>query len=94
MEAAESIVVGTLYPAEWYGSRRGLADEVAELEAVDPRVEVVTATYEEPHDVRTARGAGATDGALPEAQPIEPEDRATLSRIRVALAIDLPPDIT
>lgn len=94
MDEAGSIVVGILYPPAWYGSRRGFSDEVAELEAVDPRVEVVTATYEEPHEVRTARGAGAADSALPEAQPIAPEDRATLSRIRVALAIDLPPDIT
>ena len=92
MDADPSIVVGILYPPAWYGSEEGFAAEVAALEAVDPRIEVVVVTYEEPHDVRTARGAGDPD--LPEPQAISPEDRSALSRIHVALAIDLPPDIT
>ena len=87
MDADPSIVVGILYPPAWYGSEEGFAAEVAALEAVDPRIEVVVVTYEEPHDVRTARGAGDPD--LPEPQAISPEDRSALSRIHVALAIDL-----
>ncbi|MEZ5373426.1 MAG: NAD(P)-dependent oxidoreductase [Microthrixaceae bacterium] len=52
-------------------------------------------TYEEPHEVRTARGAPQADGAAPmEAQPIEPEDRELMARMHVALAIDVPPNIT
>ncbi len=56
------IVVGILYPPEWYGDPDGFAAEVAALEALDPRIEVVVERYDEPHDVRSARGKpGAED---------------------------------
>lgn len=94
MSDSPSIVVGILYPPEWFGSESGYAAEVAALEATDPRVEVVTVTYVEPHDVRTARGAGGDAGELPELDPMDPDDLATIARLNVALAIDIPPDIT
>ncbi|MEZ5382267.1 MAG: D-2-hydroxyacid dehydrogenase [Microthrixaceae bacterium] len=95
MGSSSPIVVGIMYPSWWYGSEDGFGEEVAALEAIDPRIEVVFPTYEEPHEVRTARGAPQADGAAPiEAQPIEPEDRELMARMHVALAIDVPPDIT
>lgn len=92
MHDSSSIVVGILYPSEWFGSARGFAAEIAAIEALDPRVDVVTVAYVEPHEVRTARGAAA--GEPPSAQPIDADDLATLSRLDVALAIDIPPNIT
>ena len=44
------IVVGILYPPEWYGDPEGFAAEVAAIEALDPRIEVVVERYDEPHD--------------------------------------------
>ena len=65
MGSSSPIVVGIMYPSWWYGSEDGFAEEVAALEAIDPRIEVVFPTYEEPHEVRTARGAPQADGAAP-----------------------------
>lgn len=85
-----------MYPPEWFGSQRRFEAELARIEAVDRRVEVVVATYVEPHELRTARGA-AVNGETNEhiaGPPISAEDREALGRIHVALAIDLPPDMT
>jgi phosphoglycerate dehydrogenase-like enzyme len=87
------IVVGILYPPEWFGSEPGFRAEVEAIEGTDPRVEVVVATYLEPHELRTARGAGV-DAPPVEAPTITPATRTALRRVRVALAIDVPPDIT
>ena len=65
---------------------------------MDPRIEVVVATYAESHERRSARGApDAEDRARVEdleAPVLSEADRATLGRVHVALAIDLPPGIT
>ncbi len=89
-------MVGIMYPPEWFGSRRGFEAELARIEAVDPRVEVVVTTYVEPHELRTSRGAALDGGGNDriEGPPISAEDRHAMSRIHVALAIDLPPDVT
>ncbi len=92
MGRSSPIVVGILYPPAWYGSEHGFHAEVAALEAVDPRVEVLVATYEEPHGVRTARGTGEDARFRPRA--IAPETAAALKRVQVVLAIDLPADIS
>lgn len=87
-----------MYPPEWFGSQQGFDAELARIEAVDPRVDVVVTTYVEPHELRTARGtpvdADTGDHDAVEGPPISAEDRETLGRINVALAIDLPSDIT
>jgi phosphoglycerate dehydrogenase-like enzyme len=90
---SDPVVVGVLYPAEWYGSPDAFHQEVADLRAVDPRVEVVVASYAEPHDLRTARGTG-DDGSLRDQAPEVPDDvREALARAEVVLAIDLPFDV-
>jgi phosphoglycerate dehydrogenase-like enzyme len=88
-----SLVVGILYPPEWYLSDEGFAAEVSAIEAVDPAVEVAVHTYVDSHEARTARGAGAPAGGDIESQAIAAEDRAAMRRMDVALAIDLPADI-
>jgi len=89
----EPLVVGVLYPPAWYGDRAGFTDALAALEAIDPRVEVVTETYVEPHDLRSARGKPDADAHRGEAPPLSDEQRAALARVHVALAIDLPFDV-
>jgi phosphoglycerate dehydrogenase-like enzyme len=89
-----SIVVGVLYPQEWYLSDDGFAAELSAIEAVDPAIEVVSVAYADSQEIRTARSAGAVAGVDYEAQEISPTNRARLGRLHVALAIDLPPDIT
>jgi len=98
MTELKPIVVGILYPPEWFGSAPGFDSELAQIEAIDPRIETVVITYVEPHDLRTARGAAvdSTRGAQEPLQGpgISAEDRAQMSRIHIAIAIDLPSDIT
>lgn len=90
-----SVVVGILHPPEWCGSAERFAAEVAEIEAVDSRIETVVVTYVEPHELRTARGApeGVGDDT-PEPPTLSDDELAALARIDVALAIDIPPAIT
>ncbi len=93
MESDDTVVVGVLYPPEWYGDAEGFEAELEALRALDPRVEVAVATYDEPHELRTARGAGVPAPAGVEPPPIGPELAATLARLDAAIAIDLPTDI-
>jgi phosphoglycerate dehydrogenase-like enzyme len=91
----EPVVVAILYPAEWYGPREEFDQEVAALAALDPRVEVVVAAYDEPHDLRTARGGPDADPvALRERAPQPSAEALTaLAAAEVVLAIDLPYDV-
>lgn len=96
MDVTDSIVVGILYPPAWFGSSELFEEELGLIEAIDPRIETVVVTYEEPHELRTARGAPEPiEGYVPpEAPTISDEDREAMSRVNIALAIDVPPDIT
>lgn len=92
-EGSARVVVAVLYPREWYGDPDGFDAEVARLEALDPRVEVLVEPYEEPHDLRTARGLPDAEAARPQAPPLTDAQRAVLGRAEVAVAIDLPFDV-
>ena len=84
------VVVGILYPPEWYGDADGFAAAVREVEALDPQVQVVVETYVEPHDLRSARGKPGADRLHDQAPSLTDAQRAALARVDVALAIDLP----
>jgi len=84
------VVVGILYPPEWYGDADGFAAAVREVEALDPRLEVVVETYVEPHDLRSARGKPGGDQLHDEAPVLSDAQREALGQLDVALAIDLP----
>lgn len=87
------LVIGILYPAAWYGDRDGFAAEVRALEALDPRIEVLVEGYDEPTELRSARGRGDHDQLRAQAPVLSDAQRAVLARAEVALAIDLPFDI-
>jgi len=90
---SEVVVVAVLYPSEWYGSPEGFDEEVAALRALDPRVEVVVAAYDEPHDLRTARGGPDPDAHRDRAPEPSAAAGAALAEAEVVLAIDLPYDV-
>jgi phosphoglycerate dehydrogenase-like enzyme len=90
------VVVGILYPSAWYGDPTGFADRVAELCALDPRVEVVVESFVDLPARRVGRRSdGESDGAdvLPPAEPLTDTQRTALGRIEVALTLDLPDDL-
>src|SRR5437870_8167243 len=93
MSTAAPVVVGVLYPPEWYGNADRFAAELAAIEELDPRVSVVVETYAEPHELRSARGKPDAGALRDQAPPLTDAQRAALARVHVALAIDLPFDV-
>jgi phosphoglycerate dehydrogenase-like enzyme len=91
--AGENVVVGILYPPEWYGVPAVFAAAVAEIEAVDPRVEVVVERYDEPHELRSARGKPGAPDLRDRAPELTDAQRAVFERVDVAVVIDLPYDV-
>jgi phosphoglycerate dehydrogenase-like enzyme len=89
----DDVVVGVLYPPEWYGDADGFARELAALEALDPRVRVITPTYVESHDLRSARGKPGAADLRAQAPPLADAQRSGFAEINVAVAIDLPFDV-
>ena len=88
----DSVVVGVLYPPEWYRDEDGFAREVAALDALDG-VSVVVQSYVEPHELRSARGKPGAASLVDKAPPLTDAQRAAFGQIDVALAIDLPFDV-
>ena len=62
---------------------------VAQIKAAGPGVDVVVAGYDEPHEVRTARGSGQDHRG----GQVSDELRAALATAEVVLALDLPSGI-
>ena len=87
------VVVGLLYPPEWYGDAAGFAREIEALEGLDPRVAVLAESYSEPHELRSARGKPDAEPGREEAPPLTDAQREVLGRVEVVVAIDLPYDV-
>lgn len=88
------IVLGLLYPTDWLGDGDALAAAVAEVAAVDPRIEVVVETYTEDHDLRTLRGRPEhLAEARRLAPPLTDAQRAMFARVHAVIGIDLPFDV-
>lgn len=93
---ADSVVVGILYPTQWYGAPGDFDAAMAGLRAVDPRVEVIVEEYHEGHDIRSARGKASPEQHI-ELRTKTPEltkaQAAALGKCEVVMAIDLPYDV-
>jgi phosphoglycerate dehydrogenase-like enzyme len=89
----ETVTVGILYPPEWYGDADGFAREVKALEEMDPRVRVIAERYDEPHELRSARGKPGARDVRDRAPALTGAQRAAFAALDIAVAIDLPFDI-
>ncbi|MCF2526927.1 D-2-hydroxyacid dehydrogenase [Yinghuangia soli] len=91
------LVVGIMYPPRWdIRPPERYAADIAALQALDPRIEILECRYVEEDPLRTERGrpGSASDAALRARAPeLTAEQRAGLSRIEVALVADLPFDV-
>jgi phosphoglycerate dehydrogenase-like enzyme len=87
------VVIGVLYPIEWYRDDEGFAREIAALEAAPEVSRVVVETYVEPHELRSARGKPGAPSLREQAPPLTEAQQAAFASIDVALAIDLPFDV-
>src|SRR5271168_4277665 len=77
------IRVALLFPAD------PAPAQVAELQAVDDRIEVVSCFYMEPNEIRTARTRG-DDVEFPEPGELDPKVAEALTGADVVLTLDLP----
>ena len=85
--------IGILYPTWWFGDPEAFALEVAALEALDPRIRIHIEPYEDPHDVRTAKGG--SDAAWQALEPTPTDAQlAAITPAEILLAIDAPSNIT
>ena len=89
----ETIMVGVLYPPEWYRDDDGFRASLDRIAAVDPRITVVAECYVEPHELRSVRVGAEADAHRDEAPELTDAHRTALAAIDVAVAIDLPYDI-
>ena len=92
-EPDDKDVISILYPTVWFAQPGGLDRALSELQAIDPRIEVVLAPFEEPHERRAARGADPTKDWHADAPEVSDEVRDALSRSHAILALDAPVDI-
>ena len=88
--ALDPLVVGVLYPGEF---NTDFDLHVAELAAVDPRIEIVVEPYLEPSELRSGRGVPPYDAVRDLAPPLTPRQRAALARIECCVTLDLPFDV-
>ena len=84
------LVVGVLYPPE-FNDR--FEQHLAELAAIDPRVEIVVEPYEEPSELRSGRGVPPYDEVRLLAPPLTDRQRDSFARIDCCLTLDLPFDV-
>ena len=88
------LVLGILYPTVWFGDAAALAEEIATIEALDPRLEVRAVTYDEPHDLRTLRGrAGGAEVSRDLAPALTDEQREMFTAVHAVVGLDLPFDV-
>ena len=88
------IVLGILYPTQWFGGDEGVAEVARSLRALDPRIEVLPVVYVEGQHLRTLRGSpGGTAEARALAPELTDEQRAMFGRVHGVIAIDLPFDV-
>lgn len=81
------LVVGVLYPSEW---NVDFDEHLAELAAVDPRIEIIVEAYEEPSELRSGRGVPPYDSLRHLAPPLTAPQRDAFARIECCLTLDLP----
>ena len=86
----DPLVVGILYPGEW---NLDFDRHLAELAAIDPRIEIVLEPYEEPSELRSGRGVPPYDAVRHLAPSLTPAQRDAFARIECCIALDLPFDV-
>jgi phosphoglycerate dehydrogenase-like enzyme len=91
---AGPIVLGVLHPPEWWSDAEGLRRAIADIEALDSRIEVLVVPYEEGQHLRTLRGSphGIAE-ARRLAPPLTADQHELFARAHACLAVDVPFDV-
>ena len=87
---SNSLVVGVLYPGEWNAD---FDQHLGELNAVDPRIEIIAEPYDEPSELRSSRGVPPYDGMRHLSPSLTASQLAAFGRIECCITLDLPFDV-
>ncbi len=94
-DTSAPIVVGIMYPGEWeLRPREEFERDIAALKAVDPRIEVLDVRYTESEQLRTQRGAKPNGDYRQLCPELTQQQRDAFGRVEIALAMDLPFDVS
>ena len=83
----DPLVVGVLYPSEW---NLDFDRHLAELAAIDPRIEIVVEPYEEPTELRSGRGVPPYDAVRHLTPVLTAAQVDAFARIECCFTLDLP----
>ena len=88
------LVIGLMYPED-YEARpcQELDDDLAELRAIDPAIEITEIRFVDSYELRTQRGASPGADLRHLSPPLTPAQREVFSRVEVVLTLDLPFDV-
>jgi len=70
-----------------------LAADIRRMEALDPRITVISERYADPPELRRARGTPPYDGLREQAPVLTPAQRDAFARAEVIITMDLPFDM-
>ena len=88
------IVLGVLYPRQWFSDQTAFDTSIDAVRALDRRLEVMVVPYDEGQHLRTLRGSSdGAEQARAEAPTLTDEQQAMFARVHGVLALDLPFDV-
>jgi phosphoglycerate dehydrogenase-like enzyme len=88
------LVIGIMYPEDYEARpRQELDDDLAELRALDPAIEIIEVRYVDSTELRTQRGSSPGADLRHLAPELTPAQRDAFSRVAVVLTLDLPFDV-
>ena len=88
------LVIGLMYPEDYEARpRQELDDDLAELRAIDPAIEITEIRFVDSYELRTQRGASPGADLRHLSPPLTPAQREVFSRVEVVLTLDLPFDV-
>ncbi len=94
MTSKGPLVIGLMYPEDYEARpRQELDDDLAQLRAIDPAIEITEVRFVDSYELRTQRGASPGADLRHLSPPLTPAQRETFSRVEVVLALDLPFDV-
>ena len=89
------LVIGLMYPEDYEARpRHELDDDLAQLRAIDPAIEIIDVRYVDSYELRTRRGASPGADLRDLAPTLTPTQHDAFSRVEVVLAQDLPFDVS
>jgi phosphoglycerate dehydrogenase-like enzyme len=87
------VVLGVLYPGQLYSGEAGSSAALAELRAVDRRLDVLVCAYEQPRELRVLRTEVSPERYRARETPLTERQRELFDQAEIVFTQDLPSDL-